>query len=287
MQLLSDFRLHRPATVAEAAQLRVDLGDEAALYAGGTELLLAMKLVVLNYAHLIDVKRIAALRGIEVRDGVLRIGAAETHRQVETSPLVGELVPALAALERNVANVRVRAAGTLAGNLAFAEPHADPPALLTALDARVELVGSDGRRELAVEDFVLGPYETALAEDELIESVVVPLPPADERAAYRKFQVLERPAVGVAAVARIEGGAFADTPTIVVGAVDEKPVRVDAGVLAGAACDDPRALEEAAAAAREAVEPVDDLSGSAEYKRHLTGVLVRRTLEALARGGNG
>jgi carbon-monoxide dehydrogenase medium subunit len=246
-----------------------------------------MKLGVLNYAHLIDVKRIAALRGIEVRDGVLRIGAAETHRQVETSPLVGELVPALAALERNVANVRVRAAGTLAGNLAFAEPHADPPALLTALDARVELVGSDGRRELAVEDFVLGPYETALAEDELIESVVVPLPPADERAAYRKFQVLERPAVGVAAVARIEGGAFADTPTIVVGAVDEKPVRVDAGVLAGAACDDPRALEEAAAAAREAVEPVDDLSGSAEYKRHLTGVLVRRTLEALARGGNG
>lgn len=286
MLLLSDFELHRPATVSEAAALRAELGEGAALYAGGTELLLAMKLGVLDYEHLIDVKRIAELHGIERRDGTLRIGAAVTHRELETDPLVAETLPALAALERNVANIRVRSAGTLAGNLAFAEPHADPPALLAALGARVELAGRGGRRELRVEEFVVGPYETALAEDELIESVLVPLPAEGVRAAYRKFQVLERPAVGVAAVGRVRGGVFAEAPAVVVGAVDERPVRIPADVLEGAAGEDAGALEAVAAAAREAVEPVDDLSGSAEYKRHLTGVLVREALQALAAGGD-
>jgi hypothetical protein len=100
MQILSDFQLHRPATVDEAVQLRGELGDSAALYAGGTELLLAMKMGVLDYEHLIDVKRIDALRGIEVRDGSLWIGAGTTHRELETSTVVQERLPALATLER-------------------------------------------------------------------------------------------------------------------------------------------------------------------------------------------
>jgi carbon-monoxide dehydrogenase medium subunit len=286
MLLLSDFQLHRPATVAEAVRLRHELGDSAALYAGGTELLLAMKMGVLDYEHLIDLKRIDELRGIAQRDGAIRIGAAVTHRELENDPLVTGALPALAELERNVANVRVRAVGTLAGNLAFGEPHADPPALLAALGAHLELVGTQGRREVSVADFMVGPYETLLAEDELIEAIVVPVPEPDVRATYLKFQVLERPAVGVAAVARVRGGAFVGTPTIVVGAVDERPVRVPAEALDGAACDDARALDEVEEAARVAVEPGDDLSGSADYKRHLTGVLVRRALTALAEGGD-
>jgi aerobic carbon-monoxide dehydrogenase medium subunit len=267
MQILSDFQLHRPATADEAVELRTQLGDTAALYAGGTELLLALKLGVLDYEHLIDVKRIPGLDAIEVRDGVLRIGATATHRDIETSPLVAEHVPALSTLARHVANVRVRAAGTLAGNLAFGEPHADPAALLTALDASVELVGSAGRRSLPVEQFNTGAYETELGEDELIEAVSVPLQ-SHARATYLKFQVLERPTVGVAAVSR-----NGDAPTVVVGAVDERPIRVEAS----------GDVEDYVNAAREAVDPVDDLSGSAEYKRHLTGVIVRRALEELAR----
>jgi carbon-monoxide dehydrogenase medium subunit len=282
--LLSDFELHRPATVDEAVRLRAELGDAAALYAGGTELLLAMKMGVLDYEHLIDVKRIDELRGIELRDGAVRIGATVTHRELETDPLVAESLPALVALERNVANVRVRSAGTLAGNIAFGEPHADPPALLAALGAYVELVGARGRRELPVEEFVAGAYETRLDEDELIEAVVVPVPDDGVRATYLKFQVLERPAVGVAAVAHIRDGCFAGEPAIVLGAVDERPVRVAAGTLDGVACDDAASVDEVVEAALEAIEPVDDLSGSAEYKRHLTGVLVRRALAALAAG---
>jgi aerobic carbon-monoxide dehydrogenase medium subunit len=267
MQILSDFQLHRPASLDEAVQLRSELGDGAALYAGGTELLLALKMGVLEYEHLIDVKRIPGLNAIEVQGAALRIGATATHRDIETSPLVAEHVPALSTLARHVANVRVRAAGTLAGNLAFGEPHADPAALLVALGATVELVGSGGRRSLPVEEFAVGAYETELGEDELIEAVVVPLATAQTRATYLKFQVLERPTVGVAAVAR-----NGDAPTVVVGAVDEKPVRVEAT----------GGIEDYVNAAREAVDPVDDLSGSAEYKRHLTGVMVRRALEALA-----
>jgi aerobic carbon-monoxide dehydrogenase medium subunit len=280
--LASQFELHRPDSVAGAVSLRAQLGESAALYAGGTELLLAMKMGVLDYDHLIDLKRVAALGGISERDGALRIGATATHRQIETDPAVNAALPALAALERHVANVRVRAVGTLAGNLAFAEPHADPPALLIALGARVELAGPAGSRELPVEEFIAGPYETELGEDEVIAAVTVPVPAPGVRAAYRKFQVLERPAVGVAAVGRLEGGAFADSPAVVVGAVDEQPVRISSDDLVGAACDDADALERLAAAAREAVAPVDDLSGSAEYKRHLTGVLAKRALRALA-----
>jgi aerobic carbon-monoxide dehydrogenase medium subunit len=268
MQILSDFQLHRPASVEDAVRLRTELGDAAALYAGGTELLLAMKMGVLDYEHLVDVKRIEGLRGIEVRDGGLWIGAATTHREIETSPFVQERLPALAALAKHVANVRVRAAGTLAGNLAFGEPHADPAALLTALDATVELTGSAGRRSVGIEEFILGAYETELGEDELIEAVVVPLPDVETKATYLKFQVLERPTVGVAAVAR-----NGDAPVVVVGAVDDRPIRVEAG----------GEVDDYVAAAREAIDPVDDLSGSAEYKRHLTGVIVRRALEELAR----
>ena len=284
MLLLDDLRLHRPERLERALTLRAELGDDAALYAGGTELLLAMKVGVLSYEHLIDVKRLPELRGIERRDGVLRIGAATTHRQLEHDPAVAAVLPALAALERNVANVRVRAAGTLGGNLAFAEPHADPPALLAALGARVELAGADGARTLAIDDFLLDAFETALADDEILVAVEVPIPAPEVRVAYRKVAILERPTVGVAVAAAIVDGLFADEPAIVVGAVDERPIRVDAAALAGAALDDADALAAVAAAARDLVDPVDDLSGSADYKRHLTEVTVRRTLLTLGEG---
>jgi carbon-monoxide dehydrogenase medium subunit len=286
MLLLSDFALHRPELLDDVVALRAELGDEATLYAGGTELLLAMKMGVLDYEHLIDVKRVPELRGIERRDDVLAIGAAATHREIETDAAVVQALPALAALEANVANVRVRAAGTLAGNLAFAEPHADPPALLIALGADVVLAGSAGLRKLSVDDFIAGPYETELGEDELITAIEVPIPEPGVAAVYRKFQVLERPTVGVAAVGRVADGVWQTAPVIVVGAVDERPVRIPADDLVGVACDDDAALGAIEAAARDAVDPADDLSGSGDYKRHLTGVLVKRAVRALSEGGD-
>lgn len=279
--MLRRFEVHHPSTVEEAVALRSHYGDDAALYAGGTELLLAMKLGVARWPHLIDLKRIASLRGVSETPGVVRIGAAVTHWELERDPTVRRALPAFARLERNVANVRVRAAGTLAGNIAFAEPHADPPALLLALGARVMLRGPGGARAVALDDFITGMYETALGPDELIEAIEVPVPRARLRACYLKFQILERPSVGVAIVAEMRDGSFAAAPAVVVGAVDEMPRRVDTSALAGADARSAATADALAAAARRAVEPVADLAGSAEYKRHLVGVFARRALAQL------
>jgi carbon-monoxide dehydrogenase medium subunit len=279
--MLRRFDVHRATTVAEAVDLRQRFGEDAAVYAGGTELLLAMKMGVARWPHLIDVKPIVALGEITVTKDTLCIGATATHWTIERDANVARVLPALARLEANVANVRVRAAGTLAGNLAFAEPHADPPSLLMALGARVVLEGKKGRRTLAVAELITGMYTTTIAEDEIIVAIEVPLPAKDVRVAYVKFQILERPSVGVAAVANVRDGRFVGAPTVVVGAVDEMPRRVDTAQFAGADARETRTREAIGESARSAVEPTADLAGSVEYKRHLVSVFAQRALTQL------
>jgi carbon-monoxide dehydrogenase medium subunit len=279
--MLRRFDVHRVTSVKEAVRLRQLFGEDAAVYAGGTEILLAMKLGVARWPHLIDVKPIASLAEVSATKDTLHIGATVTHWTLERHGIVDRALPALARLEANVANVRVRAAGTLAGNLAFAEPHADPPALLLALGARVVLTGGAGTRSLPVGEFITGMYQTALAADEIIVAIEVPLPAADVRIAYVKFQILERPSVGVAAVATVREGRFVGAPTFVVGAVDEVARPVPIAQLAGADARDPRTREAVAEAARSSVEPTADLAGSVEYKRHLVGVFAGRAFDSL------
>src|SRR5260370_18161324 len=122
MTTLSRFEIHQPASVAEASQMLAHYGDEAAIYAGGTELLLAMRHRALTYNHLIDLKVVPGLNTIAARDGVMEIGAACTHRAIERSTMVREKQPAFAELESQVANIRVRATGTPGGNLVFSDP---------------------------------------------------------------------------------------------------------------------------------------------------------------------
>ena len=279
--MLRRFDVHKVTSVKEAVQLRQLFGDDAAVYAGGTELLLAMKLGVARWPHLVDVKPIASLREISATKDTLRIGATATHWDIERHSAVRNALPALVQLESNVANVRVRAAGTLAGNLAFAEPHADPPAMLMALGARVLLEGAEGSRALPIADFITGMYETAIAADEIIVAIEVPLPAKDVRIAYVKFQILERPSVGVAAVAAVRDGRFIGAPTVVVGAVDEMARVVPTAQFAGADARVAGTRDAIAEAARAAVEPTADLAGSVEYKRHLVGVFAQRAVASL------
>lgn len=280
--MLRRFEVHRAATVAEAIGLRARYGDDAALYAGGTELLTAMKMGVARWAHLIDVKPIEELRRIEATTDAVRIGAGATHRSIERDATVVRSLPAFGRLERNVANIRVRAVGTIGGNLAFAEPHADPPALLLALGARAILRGPRGSRAVTIGELITGMYQTAIAPDEVLVAIEVPLPGKDVRAAYVKFQILERPSVGVAIVGAVRGGRFAGAPSVVVGAVDEVPRAVPTADLDGASITEPATGEALAEAARGAVDPVGDLAGAPDYKRHLVGVFARRALASLA-----
>jgi carbon-monoxide dehydrogenase medium subunit len=284
MMPLRRFTIHQPKTVAEAAQMLAESGEQGRLYAGGTELLLAMKHDLLRYQHLIDVKTIAGLDKIELKNGALMIGSSATHRAIERSPLVKQHLPVVAEMENHVANVRVRASGTLGGNLCFAEPHSDPATLLTALGATAHVQGKSGAKTVSVEKLITGAYETSLASDELLIGVEIPLPSSSQRAAYLKFQLKERPTLGLALILDVDGDTIKKA-TAVVGSVSAVPTQSAKAnqLLAGARAQVEKQLTDAAEALAQAANPVDDLEGSADYKRHLIGVFLRRAFaKALA-----
>ena len=133
--MLRRFRLEEPESVKEVSELLGRFGESAKVYAGGTELLLAMKEGLVQYERLVNIKRVSGLNEVKLENGAIKIGALCTHHQLESSAVLQQNLPALVKLEQNVANVRVRQVGTLGGNLCFAEPHADPGTLLMALGA--------------------------------------------------------------------------------------------------------------------------------------------------------
>ena len=284
--MIARFALARPVSLGEAFDAFDRANGDAAWYAGGTELLQVMKMQLARFGTLIDLKRLPELRGLSVDDaGALTVGSATTHRELERSPIVAAAVPALARLESHVANVRVRNQGTFGGNLCFAEPHSDPATFLLACDARLRLQGPRGERELAIDAFLLDPFVTAREADEILLAVSIPSAAAGEGRAYEKAKFRERPAVSVAVRLRVADGSIADAH-VAVGSMTDIPLRVgDAeAALRGAPADanqlaDPLA---AASAAMAALAADDDLDGSADFKRHLAGVLLRRaTLAAL------
>jgi carbon-monoxide dehydrogenase medium subunit len=278
MMPLRRFTIDRPKTVKEAAEMLAHHGENGRLYAGGTELLLAMKHDLLRYEHLVDVKELPGLNTIESRNNSLRIGATATHRAIEKSAAVREIVPVLADMAHNVANVRVRATGTLGGNLCFAEPHSDPATLLLALEAHVHVQGRGEERILKMDELMTGAYETALAPDELLLAIDVPLSSKTKRAAYLKFQIKERPTLGLALVLDMDNGESVSKARAVIGSVSAKPTRSDQAdaMLVGARDKVEKQLADTAELLAKAADPVDDLEGSAEYKRHLIGVYLKR-----------
>jgi carbon-monoxide dehydrogenase medium subunit len=268
---LQPFSLEVPAELGEALRMLEEHGDGATLYLGGTELLLLLKLGLASVDVLVDGKRLPELHGIAVDDGVLDVGAACTHREIETSSEVRHHLPALAALAARVANPRVRNVGTLGGNLCFAEPHSDPATLLIALDASVELVSLRGARRMLLGDFLEGPLQTARGEAEIMTRVRIPLPDRERaRVAFERIAFHERPVANAAA--RVDEAGV----RIVVGAVAGKPARVGAAEDLARDGASAAALAEAVTAA---VEPLPDEHGSADYKRHLAGVAVSRCLK--------
>jgi carbon-monoxide dehydrogenase medium subunit len=245
-----------------------------------------MKLGFASYGHLVDVKSIGELRTLEVRDGALMIGGAVTHRTVERSAVVQAGWPDFVAMERVVANVRVRSQGSLGGNLAFADPHSDPATFLLAADARVHLGKADRRRTLDVDAFVLGPYETALEPGELLCTIEIPAMTVGSAMSHIRFAFHERPAATVSAWVQVTDGSIEDA-RVAVGSVGVVPIlltdaaRALRGQTAGSL--DADALDPVGTAAADAAEPVNDSNGSAEYKHALVKVLVGRALREATR----
>jgi carbon-monoxide dehydrogenase medium subunit len=277
---LPPFDLHRPQSLEEATALAERYGEDAAFYCGGTELILLLKLGFASFGHLIDLKAVEELAGVRAEDGCLVVGAAVTHRELERSELVRERLPGLAAMERHVANLRVREVGTLGGNLCFSDPHSDPATFLLALDAEVEYRrGGEAARRAPISDFVVGPYQTILDDGEVLTSVRIPELPPGAAVAHSKFAFHERPTATVACLVRVVEGEVAEA-RVAVGSVGARPVRAPAAelMLTGAPVEiDNGLLAEAGERAAEAAAPVDDATGSAEYKAQLVRVLVERT----------
>jgi carbon-monoxide dehydrogenase medium subunit len=233
----------------------------------------------------VDVKRVPGLGRVTAAAGGIQIGATASHRSVERSEAVRAHAPLVAGVARHVANVRVRSVGTVGGNLAFADPHSDLATLFLVFDARVVLWSLAGERELPLADFVLGPYETARRDDEILTAVRLTPWRAGASGTYLKFGVHERPTLGVAAVLTLD----ADRQTVAdarlaIGCIGPRPERLAhlEARLHGAAIADIAQGHSVTDGVTDAIDAITDLHGAADYKREMAQVFLRRALRIAA-----
>ncbi|MDE2145607.1 MAG: xanthine dehydrogenase family protein subunit M [Burkholderiales bacterium] len=282
------FDYHAPRSVGEAVGLLGRHGAEAKILAGGHSLLPMMKLRFAQPAHLVDINRIPELRGICIDAGAggdtVVIGAMTTEADLIASELLRRRVPLLAEAPRQIADPQVRNRGTIGGDLAHGDPANDHPALALALDAVFTLEGPRGRREVAAGQFFHGPYATALADDELLVAIRVPVPPPGTGWAYEKLKrkTGDWATAGAAVVLHLAGGRV-DHARIALTNVAPTALRATAAeqALAGQPLTE-AAIEAAAAAAMAATDPAADLRGDAAYKTAMAGQMVKRALRAAA-----
>ncbi|HEY7743519.1 MAG TPA: xanthine dehydrogenase family protein subunit M [Burkholderiales bacterium] len=285
---MSPFELLEPRTLREAAGLLASAEPSVRPIAGGTAVMLMMKMGVLRPSRLVS------LRAVEKRysaieagaDGGLTLGALATLSALERSPAVKSRAPVITRALRALANVRVRNVATVGGNLAHADPHMDLPPILIALGASVSVVGPAGDRTLPLEKLYAGYLETTLEHGELIAEVKVPAQGA-RRAAYLKCTTRSAddwPALGVAVSLEADGAVVRDA-RIVIGAATDTPVRLANAekALSGARVDDVVLRRAGEAAAAEAAV-IGDQHGTAAYKRELVRVYVARAVKAALAG---
>jgi carbon-monoxide dehydrogenase medium subunit len=281
------FELLEPRSIEEACQILAE-HEEAKLIAGGTALLILIKQGIFIPATLVNLKKVkgASDFSYDATSG-LRMGALASIFDVETAPSVRQHYPLLSQACHLVANIRIRNLATIGGNLAHADYQSDPPAVLIALGASVELTSRRGNRQVKLSEFLLGTYETVLEPGEVLTAVMVPASPQGMQGTYIKFTTRsseDRPCAVVAAMARIVEG-ICEEARLVIGAVSPVPVRVSkAEEMARGEKFSSELIEEMSARAAELVEPIADLRGPADYKRQMVRVLSKRALAALTKG---
>jgi carbon-monoxide dehydrogenase medium subunit len=283
--MIGSLELLQPTTVHEASQALVEFGERAKIYAGGAELLLLMRHGLLRTEILVDIKKIDRLRQVRLADGALRIGACVSHDALATSKLVRDRAPALAYAESQVANIRVRNQGTLGGNLAFNDPHSDPATVLLIHNASVTIGNGQGERRIALDDFLVDMYATALGAGEVLLDVDVPILPAGMSSVYLRVHRYQRPTLGVVAGLRMDGGTVGEA-RLAVGCVGPKAMRLtelETKITGTEPSEAKRLLREEKSYLRNLLRPVGDLLGSAEYKLYMTGVLLGEAVERTAR----
>ena len=273
----------RATSLPQVFGLLLQHGDAARLLAGGQTLVATLNMRLSEPALLIDINALDALRGITLAAGSLRIGALVTHAEIEASALVARHAPLLAQAAPHIAHRAIRNLGTLGGSLAYADPAAEWPACARALDAVLVLVSAHGERRVQAADFFQGLYTTALRPDELLAACEIPMLAADER---QHFDELARrhgdyAITGLAARAVWRGGRLHGLRLAYLG-LEDRPVRAPRteALMEGQAPTD-ALLQLALQTLRSELQPMADLTHSAETKRHLAGVLAQRALRRL------
>ncbi|HYF77872.1 MAG TPA: xanthine dehydrogenase family protein subunit M [Symbiobacteriaceae bacterium] len=275
------FDYHAPATLAEAIALLREHGDAAKLLAGGQSLVPMLNMRLARPGVLIDLNRVAGLSDVRQEGDTLVIGAMTRHAEVERSALVARLQPLLTEAMAQVGHIQIRNRGTIGGSLVHADPSAELPAVLVALDGSVRVAGPGGEREIAAADLFLMYFTTSLQADEVLTEVRLPVLPAQTGWAFE--EVARRHGdfalVGVAVTLTLDEEGGISAGRIALTGVGMTPVRAASAEarLAGRP-PTPEVFAEAASAVRDEIEPDTDIHATADFRRHLAGVLTERAL---------
>jgi len=284
------FGYHRPATVAEAVALLDALRDDVKVLAGGQSLVSLMNFRLSVPAELVDINGIAELTGHDVTGDVLRLGALTRHHELERSATVRGAAPLLALAAPYVGHPQIRSMGTLGGSLSHADPAAELPGIMLALDARMVVASARGERIVPAAEFFVSHFTTALQPDELLTAVEVPVAP--ERTGHAFLEVAARygdfALVGAGAAVTVDADGVITEARIACTSVAPTPVRAAAAEeLLRGATPDADVLAEVERLVAGALEPTPELKASAAYKRRTAGVLVARALRQAWREAGG
>jgi carbon-monoxide dehydrogenase medium subunit len=278
------FSYARPGRLADVLALLEKHGDEARLLAGGQTLMATLNMRLSEPALLIDLQSVAELKGLQLNGGQLRIGAMVTHSEIESSALVARHAPLLTQAAPHIAHRAIRNRGTFGGSIAYADPAAEWPACLLALDGVVVARGPHGERRIAAQDFFTGLYSTSLAAHEVIVACDIPVAASGQRYAFDELARRhgDYAVVGLAASAQITGEVFNQLRLAWLG-VGSMPLRTVATeqLLQGQRLSD-ALLKQAQQTLRAELPAQADLTHSAAAKQHLAGVMLKRCLHALA-----
>jgi aerobic carbon-monoxide dehydrogenase medium subunit len=278
----SAFSYARATSVGNALELLAAHGDNAKVLSGGQSLMPAMNLRLLAPELLVDIGDLAELKGIEIDGDVLRIGALTRHVDVMNSPDIAAHAPLLTEAIAHVAHPAIRNKGTLGGSLAHADPASELPACMLALDATIIVRGEGGERRIAADDFFTGIYETALAPEELLVAVEVPM--ARQGATHFFHEFARRHGdyaiVGMAAQAIVRDGMFKYL-RVALFAVGDRPVLMKAAAQLIDVEVTPEVMVGASTTLGEELDPQEDQQASPEMRRHLAKVLLARGVAAL------
>ena len=280
--MLPEFELYSPERLSDCLALLAQWGKDALPVAGGTNLVPDLRSGRARPQVVVDLGKIGELSYLRSADGQVEIGARMTVAELMKSPLLSRLGPALGEAARAMANPLIRNRATVAGNLADASPAADMAPPLLALGAQVVLTSQGGTRVLPLSEFFLGPRHTARRPDELLTEIRCLVPGPGARSAFLKLGLRQADAIAVASVAtcvELDGG-IVRAARIALGSVAPRPIRALSAerALVGQPLDESTVRRAAAAAAEEDASPIDDLRASAEYRRWMVEILVRRAL---------